>query len=335
MRKNSPRDWGCSRSKARANPKRVVFAEAESYKILKAAEICIEENLAKPILLGNEDRIKQLIAEYELSLDEAQIIDPRNDQEQSRRLKFADTYFNKRNRKGVTLRSAQNLMVEWNYFGLSLIEHGYADAMVSGLTANYPEFLRPALRLFGKADDVHIVAGMDILLTKRGPLFFADTMVNLDPDVKTLVDITLQTASVVKKFNVEPKIALLSFSNFGSVKGIIPTKMREAITILHRDYPDLLVDGDIQGNFALNRELVKEAFPFSKLVNGPANTLIFPNLAASHIAFKLLKEGGNLESLGPVLMGLKKSVHILSLGSTVSEIVNMVSIAVMDAQQKS
>ncbi|MBL0111060.1 MAG: NADP-dependent malic enzyme [Saprospiraceae bacterium] len=323
------------RSKARANPKRVVFAEAESYKILKAAEICIEENLAKPILLGNEDRIKQLIAEYELSLDEAQIIDPRNDQEQSRRLKFADTYFNKRNRKGVTLRSAQNLMVAWNYFGLSLREHGYADAMVSGLTANYPEFLRPALRLFGKADDVHIVAGMDILLTKRGPLFFADTMVNLDPDVKTLVDITLQTASVVKKFNVEPKIALLSFSNFGSVKGIIPTKMREAITILHRDYPDLLVDGDIQGNFALNRELVKEAFPFSKLVNGPANTLIFPNLAASHIAFKLLKEGGNLESLGPVLMGLKKSVHILSLGSTVSEIVNMVSIAVMDAQQKS
>ncbi len=160
-------------------------------------------------------------------------------------------------------------------------------------------------------------------------------MVNLDPDVKTLVDITLQTASVVKKFNVEPKIALLSLLNFGSVKGIIPTKMREAITILHRDYPDLLVDGDIQGNFALNRELVKEAFPFSKLVNGPANTLIFPNLAASHIAFKLLKEGGNLESLGPVLMGLKKSVHILSLGSTVSEIVNMVSIAVMDAQQKS
>ncbi len=322
------------RSKAKSNPKRVVFAEAEHYKILKAAEICIEENIAKPILLGNEDNIKELIAEYELALDDAIIIDPRSEKEEARRSEFAHTYFNKRKRKGVTLRSAQNSMVEWNYFGLSLIDHGDADALVSGLTANYPEFLRPALRLFGKSDDVNIVAGMDILMTKQGPLFFADTMVNLDPDVKTIVDITLQTAAAVRRYGIEPKIALLSYSNFGSVKGSVPLKMREAITILHRDHPQLLVDGDIQGNFAINKELVKETFPFSKLVDGPANTLIFPNLASSHIAFKLLKEGGNLESIGPVLVGLKKSVHILSLGSTVSEIVNMVSLAVMDAQLK-
>ncbi len=323
------------RSKARSNPKRVVFAEAESYKILKAAEICIEENLAKPILLGNEENIKRKIEEFDLSLEQAVIIDPRSEKEQERRARFANTYFNKRCRKGVTLRSAQNTMFEWNYFGLSLIEHGEADAMVSGLTANYPEFMRPALRLFGQAQNVHIVAGMDILMTKRGPLFFADTMVNLDPDARTIVNITLQTADLVRRFNIVPKIALLSYSNFGSVKGIVPTKMREAVSILHRDHPDLLVDGDIQGNFAINSEMVKEAFPFSKLVDGPANTLIFPNLASAHIAFKLLKEGGNLDSIGPVLTGLKKSVHVLSLGSTVSEIVNMVSIAVADAQDKS
>jgi malate dehydrogenase (oxaloacetate-decarboxylating)(NADP+) len=322
------------RSKARANPKRVVFAEAASYKILKAAEICVDENIAKPILLGNEDKIKQLIEEFDLSLDEAIIIDPRSDKESQRRSLFAATYFNKRNRKGVNQQSAENLMFEWNYFGLSLIEHGQADAMVSGLTANYPEFLRPALRLFGKADHVHIVAGLDILMTKKGPLFFADTMVNLDPDVRGIVDITLQTANAVRKFNVVPKIALLSYSNFGSVKGSVPLKMREAVAILHRDHPELLVDGDIQGNFAINSDMVKEAFPFSKLVDGPANTLIFPNLASAHIAFKLLKEGGNLDSIGPVLTGLKRSVHILSLGSTVSEIVNMVSIAVGDAQEK-
>ncbi len=322
------------RSKARSNPKRVVFAEAESYKILKAAEICIEEKLAKPILLGNEENIKKKIEEFDLSLENAVIIDPRSENQQERRARFANTYFNKRNRKGVTLRSAQNTMFEWNYFGLSLIEHGEADAMVSGLTANYPEFMRPALRLFGQAQNVHIVAGMDILMTKRGPLFFADTMVNLDPDARTIVNITLQTADMVRRFNIVPKIALLSYSNFGSVKGVVPTKMREAVSILHRDYPDLLVDGDIQGNFAINSEMVRETFPFSKLVDGPANTLIFPNLASAHIAFKLLKEGGNLDSIGPVLTGLKKSVHVLSLGSTVTEIVNMVSIAVADAQDK-
>lgn len=322
------------RSKAKSNPKRVVFAEAEHYKILKAAEICIEEGFAKPILLGNESRIKKLIEENELTLNEAIIIDPRSDEEQDRRRQFAETYFEKRKRKGATLRSAINNMVEWNYFGLSMIEHGYADAMVSGLTANYPEFMRPALRLFGKADDAQIVAGIDVLMTKKGPLFFADTMVNLDPDAKTLIDITLQTAATVRRFGIEPKIALLSYSNFGSVKGSVPMKMREAISILHRDHPGLLVDGDIQANFAINKDMVRETFPFSKLADGPANTLIFPNLASSHISFKLLKEGGNLDSIGPVLSGMKKSVHILSLGSSVSEIVNMVCIAVQDAQLK-
>ncbi len=320
------------RSKAKSNPKRVVFAEAEHYKVLKAAEICIEEGIARPILLGNIDRIHKMIEENDLELSEAQIIDPRSDSEQERRKQFAQSYFDKRKRKGTTLRSALNSMIEWNYFGLGLIEHGFADAIVSGLTSNYPEFLRPALRMFGKADDVQLVAGMDVLMTKRGPLFFADTMVNLEPDAKTIVEITLLTAHAVRKYNIEPKIALLSFSNFGSVKGAVPLKMREAISILHRDHPDLLVDGDIQGNFALNVDLVREAFPFSKLVDGPANILIFPNLAASHIAFKLLKEGGELDSIGPVLLGMKKSVHILSLGSSVSEIVNMVSIAVMNAQ---
>lgn len=322
------------RSKAKAHPKRVVFAEAEHYKILKAAEICKEEGFAFPILLGNAERIKSMIVENELALQDVEIIDPRSDDEQDRRTKFADTYFNKRNRKGVNQRSALNLMVEWNYFGMSMIEHGHADAMVSGLTANYPEFMRPALRMFGKRNDVQIVAGMDILMTKKGPLFFADTMVNLDPDVKTIVDITLQTADAVRKFGIEPKVALLSYSNFGSVKGTVPFKMRDAVAILHRDHPGLLADGDIQGNFAINKDLVKEAFPFSKLVDGPANTLIFPNLASSHISFKLLKEGGNLDSIGPILVGLKKSVHVLSLGSSVSEIVNMVCLAVMDAQDK-
>ena len=320
------------RSKARQNPKRVVFAEADNYKILKAAEIVYNDNVAVPILLGNKDKIKKLIEEFRIDLpQEVEIIDPRSPEESERRKQFAQMYYEKRQRRGISLAMAKDRLRHRNYFGPFLVETGFADAMISGLTTPYPDTIRPALEIIGKKDDCRLVSGMYIMVTQKGPVFFADTTINMNPSAEDIVEITLQTVKRVKMYNIEPRVAILSYSNFGSNKGKIPQVTRQAVEILHRDYPDLIVDGEMQANFAVNNELLKEHFPFSKLVDAPANTLIFPYLTAGNIAYKLVQEMSQSEAIGPVVNGLKKSVHILQLGSSVNEIVNMVQIAVIDA----
>lgn len=321
-------------NKAKQNPKRVVFAEADHYKILKAAQQVADEGIAKPILLGDKEKIKKLIAENNLDLSDIPIIDPRTAEEEDRRNNFGDIFFKKRQRRGVTGYEARKLMTERNHYGAMMVETGAADAMISGLTRKYADPIRPALQIIGVQENVRRVAGMYIMNTKQGPYFFADTTMNVNPSVQELVDITVLTANSVKQFNIIPRIALLSFSNFGSVDGEVPNKVKDAVDILHKNYPGMIVDGDMQANFALNNELLKEQFPFSDLVDKKVNTLIFPNLASGNIAYKLLQEMGAAEAIGPVLIGLKKPVHVLQLGSSVREIVNMVTIAVVDAQSK-
>lgn len=321
------------KDRAKNQPKRVIFAEAENYKILKAAEIVLEERIAIPILLGNSEKIKKLISEYDLELPDVSIIDPASDEEMNRRELFAEQYFQKRKRRGVNKQLALDLMSNRNYFAPSMVENGDADAMISGLTTSYPETIRPALRIIGKRPGEKIISGMYIMITRKGPIFFADTTINMNPDVDTIVNITLQTARAVRIFGIEPRIALLSYSNFGSVEGAIPVKVREAVARLHKEHPDLIVDGDVQANFAINSDMLAEHFPFSKLMGSPANTLIFPYLTASNIAYKLLQELGNIKAIGPLLMGLDRSIHVLQMGASVAEIVDVAAIAVIDAQE--
>lgn len=321
------------KSRAKRNPKRVVFSEADHYRMLKAAEIVINEGLAVPILLGNEKRIRRIIEENELELEGVEIIDPESFEEDERRAQFAEIFFAKRKRRGVSYSSAKDKMLQRSYFAPMLVETGYADAMVSGIKKNYPETIRPALEVIGKRPGDALVSGMYIMNTKKGPLFFADTTVNLNPTVDDLVAITLQTVRAVKVFQIEPRVALLSYSNFGSIKAAIPEKTSQAVAQLHRDYPELIVDGEMQANFALNNEILKENFPFSKLVNNPANVLIFPYLTAGNIAYKLLQELGSCDAIGPILNGMNKAVHVLHIDASVTEIVNMVTIAVLDAQE--
>lgn len=319
-------------SKARQNPKRVVFAEADNYKILRAAQIVKEEGMAIPILLGDEEKINDIIKENNIKLEDVTIINPINEEE--RRVRFAELFYKKRQRKGVTLHEAKKLMRDRHYFAPMMVETGEADAMISGLTKNYPSTIRPALQILGKEEGTNKVAGMYVMLSNKGPLFFSDTTINKNPSVNDIVDITKLTHDAVKKFNIAPSIALLSYSNFGSAEGDTPVKMAQARDILKEKYPYMVVDGDIQSNIALNPKMLKENFPFSELCNNPVNTLIFPNLSAGNITYKLLQELGSAEAIGPVLLGLKKSAHILQLGSSVREIVNMVIIAVVDAQSK-
>jgi malate dehydrogenase (oxaloacetate-decarboxylating)(NADP+) len=321
-------------NKAKQNPKRVVFAEADHYKILKAAQQVADEGIAKPILLGDAEKIRKLIADNNLDLGDIPIVDPRSPEEEERRMSFGDIFFKKRQRRGFTLYEAKKVMRERNHFGAMMVETGAADAMISGLTRKYADPIRPALQIIGVQEGVSRVAGMYIINTKQGPYFFADTTMNVNPTVQEIVDITVLTANSVKQFNIIPRIALLSYSNYGSAEGEVPNKMREAVEILHKNYPGMIVDGEMQANFALNNELLKEQFPFSDLADKKVNTLIFPNLASGNIAYKLIQEMGGAEAIGPVLIGMKKPVHILQLGSSVREIVNMVTIAVMDAQAK-
>lgn len=320
--------------KAAKNPKRVVFAEADNYKILKSAQVAIEEGIAEPVLLGNRKAIEKLIEENNLDLHGVEIIDPKSEEEKARREKFGEYYFEKRKRKGVTEYEARQLMRERNYFGCMLVESGEADALVSGITRNYKDVIRPALNIIGTREEIDKVAGMYIMMTKRGPIFLADTTVNVDPTAEEIAELTVLVASKVRRLKVQPRIALLSYSNFGSSNGKDPEKMRKAIEILHKDHPSLVVDGELQANFALNNDLMLEKFAFSHLANRKVNTLIFPNLSSGNIAYKLLQEMADSEAIGPVLLGLKKSVHVLQLGSSVREIVNMIKIAVIDAQYK-
>lgn len=318
--------------KAKGNPKRVVFAEADNYKILKAAQIVKDEGIAFPVLLGNVEKIQSLIKEHNLDLSDVKIIDPRYEEELLH--SFAKVLFEKRKRRGITYYEARKLMRDRNHFGAMMVELGEADALISGLTKNYPLTIRPALQIIGMDEEVKRVAGMYLMLTKQGPIFLADTTVNIDPTVEELVDITAVVARSVQKFNITPRIAMLSYSNFGSSETTNPIKVRQAVEKLHELYPNLVVDGEMQANFALNSTLLKDNYPFSTLNGEPANTLIFPNLDAGNAAYKILQEIGGAEAVGPILIGMKKPVHILQLGSSVREIVNMITIAVVDAQSK-
>lgn len=321
-------------NKAKTNPRRVVFTEADNYKILKAAQMVRDEGIAKPILLGNKEKIDKLIAEYHLELHDMPIINPLDASQEDLRNDYAERLWKKRNRKGLTEYDCKRLMRERNYFGAMMVDTGVADAMISGLTRKYSVPVVPALECIGVAEGHSRVAGLYIIVTKRGPFFFADCTMNVDPTAEHLVEITALTAQTVKQFNVTPRIAMLSYTNFGSTPGEIPRKVQKAVKTLHENYPGLIVDGDLQANFAVNNTLLKEQFSFSHLVDKNVNTLVFPNLASANVSYKLMQELGGAEAIGPILMGLKKPVHVLQLGSSVREIVNMVTIAVVDAQNK-
>jgi len=317
-------------AKAKSNPKRVVFAEADNYKTLRAAQIVKEEGIAFPILLGNLEKINGLIKEYGFELDGVEIIDPQAEIKSERFEKYVDHLYQKRQRRGINKLDSRKLMTNRNYFAASMVEFGHADTLISGLTRNYASTIRPALQVIG-AKPGSRVAGMYIMLTSQGPLFFGDTTVNANPSAQELADISVLLDSAVKRFNIKPRLAMLSYSNFGSNDGDISDKVRDAVRILHRDHPEIVADGEIQANFALNKNLLADNFPFSTLNGEPANTLVFPNLESGNISYKLLQEVGNAEAVGPVLLGMNKPVHVLQLDSSVREIVNMVTIAVVDA----
>ena len=321
-------------TKARRDPKRIVFAEADNQKILKAASIVYDEGIAYPILLGEEERIKRIAAENKIDISDMPILDPRSAAMREKKNAYSELFFRKRQRKGFNYYESRKIMHDRNYFGCLMVETGDADAMISGLTRNYAEAIRPALQIIGTEEGVKKIAGMYLLLTKRGPIFLADTTVNFNPTAEELADITLLVAKEVRTFNLTPRIAMLSYSNFGSSNSPEAKLVAEATAILKQRNPSLIVDGEMQASMAFNNEILKENYPFSSLVDEEVNTLIFPNLAAGNVAYNLLKEVGGADAIGPILLGLKKPVHVLQLGSSVRSIINMANIAVVDAQQK-
>jgi malate dehydrogenase (oxaloacetate-decarboxylating)(NADP+) len=322
-------------NKARQNPKRVVFADAENSKVLKAAQLVLEEKIGFPILLGNEKRIRQIAEDNAVDLEGMPIINPQDDDTEVMRKSFGEIFFEKRQRKGVNNYEAYKAMKDRNHFGCMMVETGVADCMISGLSRNYPDTIRPALQIIGTEPGVKKIAGMYLLFTKRGPLFLADTTVNFNPTAEELAEITLMVAKEVKQFNLVPKIAMLSYSNFGSSDSLEARLVQKAHKIVKEKEPNLICDGEMQGILAFNKEILKENYPFSELIKGDVNTLIFPNLSAGNIAYNLLQEVGGADSIGPILLGLNKPVHVLQLGSSIRSIFNMVVIAVVDAQAKS
>ncbi len=322
-------------NKAKKNLKKVVLADAENLSVLKAAAFVVEEKIATPILLGNVKNIKNIIKENHLELPDVQVIDPNNptnETEQNRIDNFGELLFKKRYRKGLNIAEARNAIRRRSYFGSMMVETGEADAMIGGITRNYPDTIRPALQVIGIQEGIKKVSGMYILISRFGPLFLADTTVNINPTADEIVEIAELAAKNVEKFNIKPRIALLSYSNFGSADGDDANKMRKALEILKNRNPNMIVDGEMQAHLPFDLELLKENHPLCDLIEGGANLLIFPNLSASNIAYNLVKEIANIEKIGPILMGLKKPVHVLQLGSTTTEIVNMIAIAAVDAQ---
>jgi len=322
-------------NKARKDPKRIVFAEADNLKILKAAQLIFDEGIGYPILLGDENKIRAIADANGVDIDDLPIFDPRSDAMEEKRNLYSDLFFAKRGRKGFNAYEARKVMKDRNYFGCMMVECGDADAMISGLAKNYPDTIRPAIQTIGTEEGVQNIAGMYMMLTKKGPLFLADTTVNFNPTAEQLAEITLMVAKEVKHFNITPRIAMLSYSNFGSSNSREARLVAEARRIVKAKMPSLIVDGEMQASVAFNKELMKENYPFSELVDKDVNTLIFPNLAAGNIAYNLLKELETADAVGPILLGLKKPVHILQLGSSVRSILNMALVAVVDAQMKS
>jgi len=322
-------------SRARRDPRRIVFADADNAKILKAAQIVIDEGIGYPILLGDETKIRKIASENGIDIEGLPILDPRSDSMEEQRNKYGELFFKKRQRKGFNWYESRKVMKDRNYFGCMMVETGDADAMISGLSKNYPSTIRPAIQCIGMEEGTKRVAGMYLMLTKRGPLFLADTTVNFNPTAEELAEITLLVAKEVRHFNLQPRIAMLSYSNFGSSNSPEAELVAKARALVKERMPSLIVDGEMQASVALNNDLLKENYPFSELVDKDVNTLIFPNLTAGNVAYNLLKEVGSADAIGPILLGLKKPVHILQLGSSVRNIVNMATIAVVDAQLKS
>jgi len=321
-------------NKARRDPRRIVFAEADNQKILKAASIIYDDGIAYPILLGEEARIRKIAQENQIDLSDLPIIDPRTDEMEEKRNFYAELFFKKRQRKGFNYYESKKMMRERNHFGCMMVETGDADGMISGLTRNYADAIRPALQIIGTEEGVKKIAGMYLLLTRKGPLFLADTTVNFNPTAEELADITIMVAKEVRNFNITPRIAMLSYSNFGSNDSPEARLVAEATKIVQQRNPSLIVDGEMQAWVPFNKEIIKDNYPFSLLVDQDVNVLIFPNLAAGNIAYNLMKEVGGADAIGPILLGIKKPVHVLQLGSTVRSIINMANIAVVDAQMK-
>ena len=320
-------------NRAKLNPKRVVFAEADQLDVLKAAQIVHEEGIATPILLGRKETIETLMASIDFDAN-ITIIDPKTEEENERKSKYAKVYWEQRKRRGVTYYTAERLMRERNYFAAMMVNEGDADAVISGYSRNYPTVLKPMLELIGLRPGVSRAATTNLMMTKRGPLFLSDTSINIDPDAKTLAKIAQMTSNIIKMFGLNPVTAMVSYSNFGSSSNDKASKVRDAVSMLHRNYPNMVVDGELQTDFALNDAMLQEKFPFSKLAGKKVNALIFPNLDSANITYKLLKELHEADSIGPIMMGMRKPVHILQLGASVDEIVNMTAIAVIDAQNK-
>jgi len=320
-------------NRAKLDPKRVVFAEADQLNVLKAAQIVYEDGIGFPILLGNRDTILELKAE--LGFDaELEIIDPKTDSEEERRNRFAQSFWESRGRRGVSKLDAEKFMRERNYYAAMMVNEGEADAVVTGYSRSYPSVVKPMLQLIEKAHGASLVATANMMLTTRGPMFLSDTAININPSSEDLVNIALMTAKTAKMFGIEPVIAMVSYSNFGSSTHQNAAKVRDAVAYLHKNHPEMVVDGEIQADFALNSEMLQEKFPFSKLAGKKVNTLIFPNLESANITYKLMKELNKSASIGPIMMGMGKPVHIFQLGASVEEMVNMAAIAVIDAQEK-
>jgi malate dehydrogenase (oxaloacetate-decarboxylating)(NADP+) len=320
-------------NRAKTDPKRIVFAEADHLDVLKAAQIVHEEGIGLPILLGKKEDILALKEEIGFDAD-VPIFDPKTAEEDRRRLEYADIFWKSRQRRGISLLDAQKWMRERNYFAAMMVNQGDADAMVSGYSRSYPSVVKPLMQLIGKAPGISLIATTNMMMTKRGPMFLSDTAINPDPTAEELAKIALMTEKTVRMFGMEPVIAMVSFSNFGSSAHHSASKVREAVAYLHKYYPDIIVDGEIQTDFALNSEMLQKKFPFSKLAGKKVNTLIFPNLDSANITYKMLKELNQVDSVGPIMLGMEKPVHIFQLGASVEEMVNMAAVAVVDAQEK-
>ncbi len=318
--------------KAQENPKRVVFAEANHINMLKAASVARAEGICIPILLGNEERIEKLINKHSIDLDGVEIVNLRHDREGSKRKKYAKMLSAKRQREGMTYDEAYEKMFDRNYFGMMMVESGDADAFITGVYTKYQDAIIPAIEIVGMREGLNHIAGLNIVTTKLGTFFFADTMVNNHPSKETLIDIAKLTQNAVKLFNTEPVMAMVSYSNFGERAVGSPAMIHEAVEYLHKNNPEMMIDGEMQVNFALDRDLRHDKYPFSKIDGLNVNTLIFPNLSSSNIAYKLMLELGMSDTIGPIQMGLNKPIHILDVESSVRDILNMVTISVVDAQ---
>ena len=318
---------------AKLKPKKIVFAEADHLDVLKAAQIVLEEGIGIPILLGRKKIIIELMKEIEFE-EEVKILDPKSDKQEEKLEEYAKIYWLNRQRKGVTLYAARKLMRERNYFASMMVNEGDADAMISGYSRSYPVVIKPVIETIGKFPGVNKIATTNLMLTKKGPLFLSDTSINIDPTAKELANIAQMTNYTMKMFGINPVIAMISYANFGSSKKPQAGKVKQAVDYLHRVVPDTIVDGELQADFALNSNMLKKTFPFSKLAGKKVNALIFPNLDSANSNYKLIKELDGVESIGPIMLGMKKAVHILQLGASVDEIVNIAAVAVVDAQQK-